>query len=119
MWDLSSLIRDQTRDPWIVRWILYHWTTREVPGTILFKGLRLCWTLRKRYINACWSSLAVQWLGLCAEGLASVPARGAKIPQAVWLDQKKKKKVFEIKINQRMYNVFKFFNFWPLGLWGP
>ena len=31
MWDLSSLIRDQTLIPWISRWILNHWTTREVP----------------------------------------------------------------------------------------
>ena len=31
MWDLSSLTRDQTQVPCIVRWILYHWTTRKVP----------------------------------------------------------------------------------------
>ena len=31
MWDLSSLTRDQSRIPCIVRWILYHWMTREVP----------------------------------------------------------------------------------------
>ena len=31
MWDLSSLIRDQTHIPCIVRQILYHRTTREVP----------------------------------------------------------------------------------------
>ena len=30
-WDLSSLTRDRTRLPCILRWILYHWTTREVP----------------------------------------------------------------------------------------
>ena len=29
MWDLSSLIRDQTHVSCIGRWILYHWTTRE------------------------------------------------------------------------------------------
>ena len=38
MWDLSSLTRDQTHIPCIVRWILYHWTTREVPYTNNFKG---------------------------------------------------------------------------------
>ena len=31
MWDLSSLTRDQTHIPCIVRRILCHWTTREVP----------------------------------------------------------------------------------------
>ena len=31
MWDLSSPTRDGTRIPCIGRWILYHWTTREVP----------------------------------------------------------------------------------------
>ena len=31
MSDLSCLTRDRTRVPCIVRWILYHWTTREVP----------------------------------------------------------------------------------------
>ena len=36
MWDLSSLSGDQTRVPCIARWILYHWTTREVPTHSLF-----------------------------------------------------------------------------------
>ena len=31
MWDLSSLTGDQTWIPCIERWILNHWTTREVP----------------------------------------------------------------------------------------
>ena len=31
MWDLSSLTRDRTHVPCIGRWILNHWTTREVP----------------------------------------------------------------------------------------
>ena len=31
MWDLSSLTRDRTCVPCIVRWILYRWTPREVP----------------------------------------------------------------------------------------
>ena len=30
-----SGIRDQTHVPSIGRWILYHWATREVPGTEL------------------------------------------------------------------------------------
>ena len=39
------------------------------------------------------NSLVVQWLGLCAftaEGLGSIPGRGAEISQAVWCGQKKK-----------------------------
>ena len=31
MWNLSSSTRDQIRVPCIKRWILNHWTTREVP----------------------------------------------------------------------------------------
>ena len=31
MWDLSSPTRNQTQVPCIGRWILNHWTTREVP----------------------------------------------------------------------------------------
>ena len=31
MWDLSSPTRNRTRIPCIGRWILKHWTTREVP----------------------------------------------------------------------------------------
>ena len=36
MWDLSSPTRDQTCIPCIARWILNHWTTREVPYTTIF-----------------------------------------------------------------------------------
>ena len=32
MWDLCSPTRDRTRIPCIGRWILCHWTTREVLG---------------------------------------------------------------------------------------
>ena len=32
MWGFSSLTRDWTCVPYIARWILSHWTTREVPG---------------------------------------------------------------------------------------
>ena len=43
MWDLSSLTRDQTHIPpsCIVRWILHHWATREVPCVSLTKVLVL------------------------------------------------------------------------------
>ena len=36
MWDLSSLTRDQTLVPCIINQILNHWTTREVPESIIF-----------------------------------------------------------------------------------
>ena len=48
-----------------------------------------------RYILVVVSSLAVQWLGLSAftaTDPGSTPARGTKIPQAMWCAQKKKKK---------------------------
>ena len=36
MWDASSLTRDQTYVLCIGRWILHHWTTREVPFILSF-----------------------------------------------------------------------------------
>ena len=39
------------------------------------------------------TSLAVQWLGLCAftaEGPGFIPGQGTKIPQAAWCGQKKR-----------------------------
>ena len=36
MWDHSSPTRDQTCTPCIERWSLNHWTTREVPKSIVF-----------------------------------------------------------------------------------
>ena len=39
-----------------------------------------------------WTSLAVQWLELCAftaEGLGSVPGWGTEIPQAMWHGQRR------------------------------
>ena len=41
------------------------------------------------------TSLAVQWLGLCAPtagGMGSIPGWGTKIPHAAWCGKKKKKK---------------------------
>ena len=38
MWDLTSPTRDQTCAPCIARWILNHWTTREVPSLGAFNG---------------------------------------------------------------------------------
>ena len=35
MWDLSSLIRDQTHTPCSGRRSLNHWTTREVPQLVV------------------------------------------------------------------------------------
>ena len=47
------------------------------------------------------NSLVVQWLGLCTftdEDLGLIPGWGTKIPQAVWNNQKKKKKWNNTKI---------------------
>ena len=41
MWDLSSWTRDWTFIPCIVRQILNHWTTREVPLHVSFTSLKL------------------------------------------------------------------------------
>ena len=41
LWHLSSLTRDQTCIPCIGRWILNHWTTREVPAVTLFLKTKL------------------------------------------------------------------------------
>ena len=48
MWGLSSLTRDQTRVPCITRWILNHWTTREVPQR-LFSGYNFHFGLNKDF----------------------------------------------------------------------
>ena len=42
MWDLSSLTRARTCVSCIARWILNHWTTREVP--ILDQTFMTLWT---------------------------------------------------------------------------
>ena len=41
LWHLSSLTRDRTHTPWIWRWSLNHWTTREVPSSVLLNFLDL------------------------------------------------------------------------------
>ena len=35
MWVLNSPTRDQNCVPFIVRWILNHWTTKEVPRMVI------------------------------------------------------------------------------------
>ena len=54
MWDLSPLTRDGSCVTCIRRWILNHWTTKEVPWTLVFK---------ERESGA---YLAVEWLRLCS-----------------------------------------------------
>ena len=61
---------------------------------------------------AFWTSLAVQWLGLCvstAGGLGSIPGRGTKIPhaRATWPKKKRKEK----KRIKELVFLFLFF-FW-------
>ena len=41
LWHLSSLTRDWTHTPCIWRWSLNHWTTREVPSSVLLNFLVL------------------------------------------------------------------------------
>ena len=40
MWDLRSLTKDWTCTPFIIRWYINHWTTREVPEVSLLKPFR-------------------------------------------------------------------------------
>ena len=52
------------------------------------------------------TSLAVQWLGLCAStagGAGSIPGWGTKIPHAVWYGQNKKEKPKCNKNSKRTY----------------
>ena len=51
MWNLSSLTRDQTRVPCIVRRILYHWTTREVPYIVFLIQFNFTIRLYCRSLN--------------------------------------------------------------------
>ena len=39
-WDPSSLTKDRAQVPCIARWILSHWTTREIPKVFLLEALR-------------------------------------------------------------------------------
>ena len=50
MWDHSSLTRDQTRVPCIVRQILNLWTTREVPLLLTFEGPRYFITVKNNFV---------------------------------------------------------------------
>ena len=40
VWALGSLTRDQTCVPCVGRWILNHWTTKEVPELALMRNMR-------------------------------------------------------------------------------
>ena len=48
MWDLSSLIRDQTCIPCIARQMLNYWTTREAPGRLSLRNwlLLILWLVQ-------------------------------------------------------------------------
>ena len=80
----SSQKRDWARVSSIIRWIPYHWATREAPQ-ITFKLI---------FKTITENSLAVQWLGLCVsnrKGHGFSPSWGTKIPHAVRQGIKKKK----------------------------
>ena len=61
MWDLSSLPRDWTHIPCIARWVLNHWSPREVPRCSSHKmlwppmepGQTLCCNLNILFLIAC------------------------------------------------------------------
>ena len=57
MWDLSSVTRNQTCVPYIGRWILIHWTTREVPVFCIFNTVSPLFTIRVSSIPRLNSSL--------------------------------------------------------------
>ena len=68
MWDLSSLTRDRTHIPCIVRQILYHWTIREVPGRRILFFWFVCLFI--------YLLLAVLGLCCCARAFSSCGERG-------------------------------------------
>ena len=81
MWDAQSVFK---------KWIFFN------SQTFKQKNFQLKMHLKVEQEN----SLVVQWLGLCIftdEDLGLIPGWGTKIPQAVWNNQKKKKKVEQYK----------------------
>ena len=84
MWDLSSLTRDQTCISSIGRWILNHWTTREVPVHLfllsplfqlhMFESKWKCWSFSSVWLFvtlwtvACQASLS---MGFSRQGYCS------------------------------------------------
>ena len=56
MWDCSSSIRGQTLVSYTARWILNHWTTREIPRSFLKKhfGFVMISNLQKSWNSICW-----------------------------------------------------------------
>ena len=68
--------------------------------------MSLTWLLKMVKMSYLGNSLVVQWLGLCvstAEGVASIPGGGTKIPQAAQRSQKRKK---ERKKMSYLYNTY-------------
>ena len=64
MWNLSSPTRDQTRVPCIVRWILNHWTTREVPQTVYL--IPQSWAFWFLGFNGHWKPGTMDWRFGCS-----------------------------------------------------
>ena len=69
-----------------------------MPAKLTEDSFCLCRVSRTLVIYKVWlrdTSLAVQWLGLCASrtgGMGSISGLGTKVLHTVWCDQKKKKK---------------------------
>ena len=58
MWDLSFLTRDQTCVPCIARWILNHWTIREVPPPAFYVW---CFRVYLSFISEDTVHMQVRW----------------------------------------------------------
>ena len=65
-WDLSSLIRDPACVPYIGRWNLDHWPTREVPTTWSYSPKNTFWP--SSCVSTYWSTLFI-----VSEGLHKIP----------------------------------------------
>ena len=65
-WDLSYPTRGQIGILCVARWILTHWTTREVPSPILFFFLKAEAFYLFIYLWLCWVFVSVRGLSLVA-----------------------------------------------------
>ena len=73
-------------------------TISQISGPQSTYPLQYASRIKNRFLN----SLAVQWLGLhafTAEAAGLSPGQGAKIPQATWRGQKKKKRKKQVLSN--------------------
>ena len=70
--------------------LLYKWIIEYIDYILLSMYILTIMLKKKKKIHG--TSLAVQWLRLCAPnagGTGSIPGRGTKIPHAAWCSQNK------------------------------